>query len=63
MNKRDDMKKCPRCMRKDNASQRFCVHCKTELFFEYRFDNTSEEKTRKQTWIKKLKQFSTGGKE
>ena len=42
-------------MRKDNASQRFCVYCNTELFFECRFDNTNEVKARKQTWIEKLK--------
>lgn len=55
MNKNEDMKKCPRCMRKDNATQRFCVHCGTELFFERRFENIDEAKIKKQTWIEKLK--------
>ena len=57
MNKHDDMKKCPRCMRMDSASQRFCVHCNTELFFERRFENINEEKvnTPTITWSEKIK--------
>ena len=31
------MKKCPRCLKDDNDSQRFCTYCGTELFFIERF--------------------------
>jgi len=37
--KRDEikMKKCPRCLKYDDDSVRFCKKCNTELFFEDRF--------------------------
>ena len=31
------MKKCPRCLKLDDDSVRFCKNCNTELFFEDRF--------------------------
>ena len=46
------MKKCPRCMRSDNDSQRFCTHCGTELFFTERFEEP--DKPRKKTSACKL---------
>jgi len=40
------MKKCPRCLKYDDESIRFCKHCRTELFFEDRFI-VKQDKTRK----------------
>ena len=39
------MKKCPRCMKKDNDDVRFCRHCHTELFFEHRFVAKQDART------------------
>jgi len=35
------MKKCPRCLKYEDESIRFCKHCGTELFFENRFPKRS----------------------
>jgi|GEM_PF-739339 len=37
------MKKCPRCLKYDNDSTRFCKHCGTELFFPERFETKESE--------------------
>ena len=44
------MKKCPKCMRSDNDSQRFCTHCGTELFFTERFEEPVKPKKKISAW-------------
>ena len=56
LNKNDEMKKCPRCMQTDYATQRYCVHCGTELFFERRFI-INDPKKNKNIWHRKLINF------
>jgi hypothetical protein len=47
------MKKCPRCMKSDHDTVRFCRYCNTELFFLERFA-PEEEKPEKRGIIKRL---------
>jgi ubiquinone/menaquinone biosynthesis C-methylase UbiE len=43
------MKKCPKCLKQDNDSTRFCDHCGTELFFSERFRDNASTSDKKRT--------------
>ena len=51
------MKKCPKCLKYDDESVRFCKSCGTEIFFEERFEVKSKSTKHIQKLLKKKLAF------